>query len=132
MRIVEQLAAKLIMGRFLPWSINHSVSELSGFFKDLRGTCLIRRLIALSLPGPDTFEAEIICTRWCNIERSSLDGSVFRQHSQYLSNAQNMKRLTACTEVKSNIISIREGTESKLTRHNGFIFPSDFSCHTLC
>lgn len=87
---------------FIPWSINHSVRELSGFFKDLRGTCLIRRFIALSLPGPDTFEAEIICRRWYNIERSSLDGSVFRQHSQCLLNTHNIKQITPvqkCSEV---------------------------------
>lgn len=60
---------------YVPWSITHNVRELSGFFKDLRGTCLTSRLMALSLPGPDTLAAGIISKRWRNIERSSLDGS---------------------------------------------------------
>lgn len=63
---------------FIPWSTTHNVRELSGFFKDLRGTCLTRRFIALSLPGPDTFDAGIISKRCRNIDRSSLDGSVLR------------------------------------------------------
>lgn len=69
---------------FLPWSITHNVRELSGFFKDLRGTCLTRRLIALSLPGPDTLDAGIISRRWRSIERSSLEGSVSNLYSQLL------------------------------------------------
>lgn len=67
---------------FIPWSITHNVRELSGFFKDLRGTCLTRRLMALSLPGPDTLAAGIIPKRCRNIERSSLEGSVSNSHNQ--------------------------------------------------
>lgn len=59
----------------IPWSITHNVGELSGILNDLRGTCLTSRLMALSLPGPETLDAGIISRRWRNIERSSLDGS---------------------------------------------------------
>lgn len=69
---------------FSPWSITHNVRELSGFFKDLRGTCLTRRLMALSLPGPDTLHAGIISKSCRNIERSSLEGSVLNPNSQLL------------------------------------------------
>lgn len=65
--------------------------ELSGFFKDLRGTCLTRRLMALSLPGPDTLDAGIISKRWRNIERSSLDGSVSNSYSLLPLKAQDRK-----------------------------------------
>lgn len=68
---------------FIPWSITHNVRELSGFFKDLRGTCLTSRLMALSLPVPDTLDAGIISKRWRNIERNSLDGSALNSYCQY-------------------------------------------------
>lgn len=67
---------------YIPWSVNHSVRELSGFFKDLRGTCLIKRLMVLSLPAPDTFDAASISTRCRSIDRSSLEGSVLKSHRQ--------------------------------------------------
>lgn len=76
---------------YIPWSITHNVRELSGFFKDFRGTCLIRRLMALSLPGPDTSDAGIISKRWRSIERSSLEGSVLNSYSQLLLKAQDRK-----------------------------------------
>lgn len=79
---------------FIPRSINHSVRELFGFFRDLRGTCLIRRLMALSLPGPDTLAAGIISKRWRNIERSSLEGSASNSYSQLLVKAQNTKLIS--------------------------------------
>ncbi len=41
----------------IPWSMTHRVRELSGFFKDFRGTCLTSRLMALSRPAPDTLDA---------------------------------------------------------------------------
>lgn len=66
----------------IPWSVNHSVRELSGFFKDLRGTCLIKRLMVLSLPAPDTFGAASISTRCRSIDRSSLEGSVSKSRGQ--------------------------------------------------
>lgn len=74
---------------FIPWSITHNVRELSGFFKDLRGTCLTRRLMALSLPGPDTLDAGIIPNRCRSIERSSLEGSVSNSHNQLPLKAQD-------------------------------------------
>lgn len=83
---------------FIPWSISHNVRELSGFFKDLRGTCLIRRLMALSLPGPDTLDAGIISKRWRNIERSSLEGSVSNSYSQLLLKVQDRKLIHTHTE----------------------------------
>lgn len=76
---------------YIPWSITHNVRELSGFLKDFRGTCLIRRLMALSLPGPDTLDAGIISKRWRSIERSSLEGSVSNSYSQLLLKAQDRK-----------------------------------------
>lgn len=116
---------------FLPWSITHNVRELSGFFKDLRGTCLTRRLIALSLPGPDTLDAGIISRRWRSIERSSLEGSVSNSYSQLL--IQIFKMLLynesnfMCSQVQTKTI-----WKSKLTRKYSFIFPSDLSFHALC
>lgn len=75
--------------RFIPWSTTHNVRELSGFFKDLRGTCLTKRFIALSLPGADTSDAGSISKRCRNIERSSLDGSVLESHSELQLNEKN-------------------------------------------
>lgn len=56
--------------------MTNNVRELSGFFNDLRGTCLTRRLMALSLPGPDTLGSGNISRRCRNIDRSSFEGSV--------------------------------------------------------
>lgn len=55
--------------------MTHRVRELSGFFKDFRGTCLTRRLMALSRPAPDTLDAGSMSMRWRNMERNSREGS---------------------------------------------------------
>lgn len=81
--------------------------ELSGFFKDLRGTCLTKRLMALSLPGPDTLAAGIISKRWRNIERSSLDGS----------------ELNSYNHIKVSSVNT-EGTETKADTHRNLFVTS--------